>query len=159
VSKNLIKAWLTLGIKMAGKVFAALPNAEGIQIYQNNVHLSPEHKAKLADDITRYRNADNLWDVLRDEFTLAHYENSPAVQAKIEWYMNNQDYLLRSASRAAPYLYYILQQVKKRHLPTELVLLPIVESGYNPFSLLVLVLNVTIGLMVDAMSFPRHVRH
>lgn len=121
-------------VLMVGASFAA-PNAEGIQVYQKNVHLMPEHKQKLADDITRYRNADNLWDVLREEFTLPHYENTPAVQEKIEWYMNNQDFLLRSASRAAPYLYYILQQVKKRHLPAELVLLPIVESGYNPFSL------------------------
>ena len=112
----------------------AYPSPEGIQVYQKNVHLSPEHKQKLADDITRYRNADNLWDVLRDEFSLPHYEESYAVQAKIEWYMNNQDYLLRTASRAAPYLFYISQQVRKRHLPAELVLLPIVESGYNPFS-------------------------
>ncbi|RDI46059.1 lytic transglycosylase [Aquicella lusitana] len=116
-----------------GASFAS-PSAEGIQIYQKNVHLSPEHKQKLADDIIRYRNADNLWDVLREEFTLPHYEDNPAVQAKIEWFMNNQDFLLRSASRAAPYLYYILQQVRKRHLPAELVLLPIIESGYNPFN-------------------------
>lgn len=138
MSKNVIRRgckWLlyfTL-LCVSGTLFAS-PNGEGIQVYQKNVHLSPEHKQKLADDITRYRNADNLWDVLRDEFALPHYEDSAAVQAKIEWYMNNQDYLLRSASRAAPYLYYILQQVKKRHLPAELVLLPIVESGYNPFS-------------------------
>jgi membrane-bound lytic murein transglycosylase D len=112
----------------------ALSSSDGIQIYQKNVHLSPEHKQKLADDITRYRNAENLWDVLREEFSLSHYEESYAVQAKIEWFMNNQDFLLRTASRAAPYLYYISQQVKKRHLPAELVLLPIVESGYNPFS-------------------------
>jgi len=112
----------------------ASPTLEGIQVYQKNIHLSPEHKQKLADDINIYRHADNLWDVLRDEFSLSHYEESYAVQAKIEWYMNNQDYLLRSASRAAPYLYYISQQVRKRHLPAELVLLPIVESGYNPFS-------------------------
>lgn len=112
----------------------AFPSAEGIQVYQKNIHLSPEHKQKLAEDINRYRHADNLWDVLRDEFSLSHYEESYAVQAKIEWYMNNQDYLLRTASRAAPYLYYISQQVRKRHLPAELVLLPIVESGYNPFS-------------------------
>lgn len=114
--------------------FASL-SSEGIQTYQNNVHLNPEHKQKLADDITRYRTADNIWDILREQFSLHHYENTRAVQAKIEWYMNNQDYLLRSASRAAPYLYYILQQVRKRHLPAELVLLPIIESGYNPFSL------------------------
>lgn len=112
----------------------AISSSEGIQDYQKNIHLSPEHRQKLADDITRYRNADNLWDVLRDEFSLPHYEESYAVQAKIQWYMNNQDFLLRSAQRAAPYLYYISQQVRKRHLPAELVLLPIVESGYNPFS-------------------------
>lgn len=112
----------------------ASATSEGIQVYQKNVHLSPEHKQKLADDINLYRHADNLWDVLRDEFSLPHYEESYAVQAKIQWYMNNQDYLLRTASRAAPYLYYISQQVRKRHLPAELVLLPIVESGYNPFS-------------------------
>jgi membrane-bound lytic murein transglycosylase D len=111
----------------------ASPNIEGIQIYQKNVHLSPEHKQKLADDIVRYRSADNLWDVLRDEFTLPHYEDHPAVQEKIAWYMNNRYPLLQAASRAAPYLYYISQQLKKRHLPAELVLLPIIESGYNPF--------------------------
>lgn len=112
----------------------AYPSVEGIQSYQDSARLSPEHKQNLADDITRYRNADNLWDVLREEFSLNHYDNTAAVQAKIEWFMNNQDYLLRSATRAAPYLYYILQQVRKRHLPAELVLLPMIESGYNPFS-------------------------
>lgn len=109
--------------------------AEGIHVYLKNMRLSAEHKQKLAADINRYRQADNLWDALREEFALPHYETIPAVQDKIDWYMSNQEYLLRSASRAAPYLYYILQQVKKKHLPAELVLLPIVESGYNPFSI------------------------
>lgn len=111
----------------------AAPTIEGIQVYQRNLK-SPEHKQKLADDIDRYQNADNFWDVLRDEFSLSHYEDNPLVQEKIEWFMNNQGFLLRSAARAAPYLYYISEQVKKRHLPAELVLLPIIESGYNPFS-------------------------
>lgn len=115
--------------------FASKISLEGIQIYQKNIHLFPEHKQKLADDIVRYQTADNLWDVLRDEFSLNHYEERFEVQERIQWFLNNQDFLLRSASRAAPYLYYILQQVKKRHLPAELVLLPIIESGYNPFSL------------------------
>lgn len=112
----------------------AVNSVEGIQVYQNNIHLLPEHKQKLVEDITLYRNADNLWDILRDEFSLRHFEESYAVQNKIDWYMRNQDYLLRVASRAAPYLYYISQQVRKRHLPAELVLLPIVESAYDPFS-------------------------
>lgn len=107
-------------------------NSDGIQIYQKSLNI--EHKQKIADDMLRYRTADNLWDILRDEFTLPHYENNPAVQAKIQWFMSNPDFVLRSALRAAPYLYYILQQVHKRHLPAELVLLPIIESGYNPFA-------------------------
>ncbi|TAK77108.1 MAG: hypothetical protein EPO11_03095, partial [Gammaproteobacteria bacterium] len=126
---------LGVGCILFSTTLYASPPIEGIQVYQKNTRLSPEHKQKLADDIIRYRHADNIWDVLREEFTLPHYEDAPAVQEKIEWFMNNQDFLLRSASRAAPYLYYILQQVKKRHLPAELVLLPIIESGYNPFSL------------------------
>lgn len=134
--RKLIAQFIILSIicvLFSGGSFAA-SISEGIQIYQKNLSAYPEHKQRLADDITRYRNADNIWDVLREEFTLAHYEDNPAVQDKVEWFMNNQDYLLRSASRAAPYLYYILQQVKKRHLPAELVLLPIIESGYNPFN-------------------------
>ncbi len=135
MSTKVIALFLIFFCCISSSVTFAFPNLEGIHFYQKNAHLSPTHKQKLAEAITRYRNADNLWDVLRDEFTLTHFEETPAVQEKIEWFMNNQDFLLRSASRAAPYLYYILQQVKKRHLPAELVLLPIVESGYNPFSM------------------------
>src|SRR3990167_6402933 len=124
---------VTISALIGGASFAS-PSAEGIQTFQKPI-LTSERKQKLADDITRYRNADNLWDVLSEEFALPHYEHNPLVQEKIEWFMNNQEYLLRSAYRASPYLYYILQQVKKRHLPAELVLLPIIESGYNPFSL------------------------
>lgn len=124
-----------MGLMLFASTSFAFINSEGIQVYQKNLHLSAEHKQKLADDITRYRNAENIWDVLREEFTLHHYEDNPIVQDKIEWYMNNQEFLIRAASRSAPYLYYILQQVRKRHLPAELVLLPIIESGYNPFAI------------------------
>jgi membrane-bound lytic murein transglycosylase D len=134
VKIGVIKTFLTLVITLSCHTVFALPSNEGIQVYQKNMHLSAEHKQKLAEDISNYHHAENLWDVLREEFSLSHHEDSYAVQAKIQWYMNNQDYLLRSASRAAPYLYYISQQVRKRHLPAELVLMPIVESGYNPFS-------------------------
>ena len=53
----------------------ALPNLEGIQIYHKDVHLVPESKQNLQDDIDRYRNAEDIWDVLRQEFALEHYED------------------------------------------------------------------------------------
>lgn len=75
----------------------------------------------------------NLWVDIRENFQLNHYANNPEVQAQIAWYMHNQEYLDRTARRAAPFMYYIYQDVKARNLPSELVLLPIIESAYNPF--------------------------
>jgi membrane-bound lytic murein transglycosylase D len=137
-------SWFTLTLQyLAISLFCFLqssgsiasPSPEGIQVYQKNMHLSPEHKQRLAADIDLYNNADNIWDTMRHEFTLPHYEDSARVQQQIEWFMNNQDFLYRSAARAAPYLYYILQQVRMRHLPVEVALIPIIESSFNPFAL------------------------
>lgn len=76
----------------------------------------------------------NIWDRLRSDSKLpTGYENEPAVQAQIQWYMNHQDYLYNTVSRAAPYMYYIYEQTRQRNLPSELVLLPVIESEYNPF--------------------------
>jgi membrane-bound lytic murein transglycosylase D len=136
VLKKVISGFFALAAGMTILVGVAPANpSDGLRTYQNAPALTEEHKQNIAEDISRFKQADNLWDVLRDEFSLPHYENNPLVQEKIEFFMNNQDFLMRSVNRAAPYLYYILQQVKKRHLPAELVLLPIVESGYNPFAI------------------------
>lgn len=112
----------------------ATPSTDGIQVYNKNVHLSDAHKQRLAADIDHFHNANNLWDTLSQEFILPHYENHPAVKAQIDYFMNHQEFLVNSATRAAPYLYFILQQTKKRHLPAEIALLPIIESGFNPFA-------------------------
>ncbi|MDR3492719.1 MAG: LysM peptidoglycan-binding domain-containing protein [Gammaproteobacteria bacterium] len=112
----------------------AIPNGEGIQVYQQHIHLSPERKQGLAEDVSRYRNADDLWNVLRREFSLPHYEENYLVQEQINWFMTHQEFLVRATSHAAPYLYYILQQARKRHLPVEVVLLPVFESSFNPFA-------------------------
>lgn len=75
----------------------------------------------------------NLWNAIRRNFQMKHYSDNSQVKAQIDWFMHNQKYLDRTARRAAPYMYYIFQQVKARHLPSELVLLPIIESAYDPF--------------------------
>ncbi len=121
-------------IALTSHIVMATPNLEGIREYQNTTTHTRERSEMLAHDLDRYQNADDLWNILRHEFKLSHYEDNPLVQQKIEWFMNHQDFLYRSMSRSAPYLYFILQQVKKRHLPAEVMLLPIIESSYNPFA-------------------------
>ncbi len=76
----------------------------------------------------------NIWPELRDNFDLDHYEDMPEVQDQIRWFMRHKDYLYRVAMRGAPYIYYIRQEVNKSDIPGELVLLPIIESAYNPFN-------------------------
>lgn len=79
-------------------------------------------------------NSDDLWSALRQQFTLPHYENNPLVQMHIRWFYRHPHYLYRSMQRAKPWLYFITEEAKKRHLPAELVLLPIIESAYNPLA-------------------------
>ena len=69
VKYHLMLTFMLLNIAWIGNAAGAATYADGIQLYQKNLHLSEEHKQRLANDIVRYRNADNLWDVLRDEFT------------------------------------------------------------------------------------------
>lgn len=76
----------------------------------------------------------NLWDHMRSAFLLSALDERAEVQAQIKWYARHQQYLNRTINRAAPYMYYILEQVQQRNLPAELVLLPIMESAYNPFA-------------------------
>jgi membrane-bound lytic murein transglycosylase D len=88
------------------------------------------HKAKAL-----YSAVDKgtLWGPIRDHLQLtAREENQPAVQKQIRWFVKNPAYLNDAVSRAAPYINYVYAQVVKRNLPSELVLLPIIESGYNP---------------------------
>lgn len=74
-----------------------------------------------------------LWEPIRAHLQLsAHDENQPQVQEQIHWIAKNPLYLKDAVNRAAPYIYYVYAQVRRRDLPTELVLLPIIESGYNP---------------------------
>lgn len=76
----------------------------------------------------------NLWTTLPRGFQIEFDESNPNIQAQIQWFMQHQAFLERMTQRAAPYLYMIYDQVKQRDLPTELVLLPIIESAYYPFA-------------------------
>ena len=74
----------------------------------------------------------SLWTRLRHGFTLPD-GNERRVRAQLRWYRDHPGYMKRTANRAKPYLYYIVQQLSRRNMPLDLALLPIVESAYDPF--------------------------
>jgi len=76
---------------------------------------------------------DDLLERLRRGFTIDRVANK-RIQAELNWLARNPDYVERVFHRAQRYLPYITEEIDKRGMPLELALLPIVESGYDPFA-------------------------
>ena len=74
-----------------------------------------------------------VWDKMVSGFCLDTIY-SQRVNKEIEWFVNNKAFLYRSITRAKPFLYHILKELERNNLPFELALLPIVESGYQPYA-------------------------
>ena len=77
---------------------------------------------------------DNVWDRVRAGFSLAEQADHPRLLAQLRWYQSHDKYLDRVVERAEPFLHYIMNEVEARGMPAELVLLPIVESAFQPFA-------------------------
>ena len=83
--------------------------------------------------IDRTAQHDDLWQRIRDGFAMQNLD-TPLVGEKIAWYAARPDYLARTFERSRRYLYHIVQQLESRGMPTELALLPMVESSFNPMA-------------------------
>ncbi|HET9107262.1 MAG TPA: LysM peptidoglycan-binding domain-containing protein [Steroidobacteraceae bacterium] len=75
----------------------------------------------------------DLFDRIRAGFMLPD-PRERAIDEQLNWYASHPEYLQRAFGRADMYLYYIVKQLEKRHMPLELALLPVIESAYQPFA-------------------------
>ena len=78
-----------------------------------------------ADDDEIY----TVWTRVRDGFKIPNMENS-VVDENLAKYSKRPDYLQRMANRSQKYLYHIIEEVTTRGMPTEIALLPFVESAF-----------------------------
>lgn len=107
---------------------------------QEIVNSEAEIPLPLSPDWLQQASIDNvhqdatIWTEIRSGFSLPNDSSRPRVRSEISWYSKHAAYLERVSARAEPYLYYILQQLKKRHMPTGLALLPVVESAFIPYA-------------------------
>lgn len=76
----------------------------------------------------------DVWDVLRSEFMLNHDTSRAEVQEQIHWLITHPSYLHKVCRQSEPYIYHIVAEIKKRKLPGELALIPMIESAYDPFA-------------------------
>lgn len=77
---------------------------------------------------------DDLWERIRNGFAMPNLNNDLVLYHQT-WYMNRPDYVRRMAERSRRYMFHIVAELEKRGMPTELALLPMVESAYNPMAL------------------------
>tara|TARA_R110002072_G_scaffold97972_6_gene215588 strand:+ start:15948 stop:17075 length:1128 start_codon:yes stop_codon:yes gene_type:complete len=84
------------------------------------------------------QNQDNLWNQILQSSTWDKQYldqkiiNSPIIQNELKKISRSPGYFETISKRAEPFLYHIISELKKRSMPLEIALLPILESGYNP---------------------------
>ena len=54
------------------------------------------------------------------------------VRQQEQWYVSRPDYIQRMTERSRKYLFHIVEELERRNMPTELALLPFIESAFNP---------------------------
>jgi membrane-bound lytic murein transglycosylase D len=92
--------------------------------------LTPERPVDLEDQEAHT----DLWARVRRGFALPTLDTELVRQAE-QSYATRPDYVQRMTERGGRYLFHIIEEVERRGMPTELALLPFVESAFNPQAL------------------------
>lgn len=87
----------------------------------------PEARIDLDDRSART----DLWQRIRNGFAIADLDDR-YVRQRERYYAGQPEYMGRMTDRGSRYLFHIVEEVQRRGLPTELALLPFIESAFNP---------------------------
>jgi membrane-bound lytic murein transglycosylase D len=99
-------------------------------------HAHASQESELALEIMLMNNMpirsnSNTWERLRSGFQISEV-NPSLIRQHEQSFIKNPGLLKRSIERSQRYMYFILDEVERRGLPTELALLPIIESSFQP---------------------------
>jgi len=81
--------------------------------------------------VTALQPPADLWDRIRRGFAMPNLQND-LVRQQEQWYATRPDYMQRMTERSSKYLFHIVEELERRNMPTELALLPFIESAFNP---------------------------
>ena len=107
---------------------AAAPSIED-KLTVHEIRTAPQPKATI--DLTAA--PDDLWERIRNGFAMTNL-NDDLVLYYQQWYQSRPDALRRMVERSRPYLHHIVEELEARGMQTELALLPMVESSFNPMA-------------------------
>jgi len=114
--------------------FAGVALDDQLPQLDTTAHLNwQDHADHLLSEESESDEPADVWERIRRGWGMDGVINS-RVEPQLRWHERNPAYMDRVATRAEPFLTYILDEIEDRGLPTELALLPIVESAYDPFA-------------------------
>ncbi|RQO56334.1 lytic transglycosylase [Paucibacter sp. KBW04] len=88
----------------------------------------------VAVDLNEAQAQQDLWGRVRGGFAMAELDNDLVRKAE-NWYSSRPDYVGRMTERGSRYLFHVMEEVDKRGMPSEMALLPFIESAFNPQAL------------------------
>jgi membrane-bound lytic murein transglycosylase D len=109
----------------AGEVVST-PNflvESGFILEQNNTEAPTAHVV-LMEEV-------DVWERMRKGFAIPDLDN-PLVVSQTNWYSSHPEQVKRTITRGSRYLFHVVSELEKRGMPTELALLPFIESSFNP---------------------------
>ena len=141
------RIFLALSLFFIGKLLAdEFKPIEEYLSHGNKIEsiLEDENTFQKSLEIMPYRNLQenkqdwskpsrNLIEKIRNNFSL-DFEINDRVKSEINFILRNDDYMEKVILRSAPFLPFIVGELKTRDMPLELAFLPIVESAYDPFA-------------------------
>ncbi len=111
---------------------ALLTGCANLAETQSTGGLSPITKGTVKrDSVAKLDLPNDLWERIRKGYQMPDLETDLA-NDRTQWYASKPDYLQRMTERSNKYLYHIVEELEARKMPTELALLPFIESAFNP---------------------------
>jgi membrane-bound lytic murein transglycosylase D len=107
--------------------------AKATQALENQLRAETQAVAAIKASLIETRRNHNAWYRLQKGMQLNAVDNS-RVRVQLKWFLDHPGYLQRVMERARPILPFVLDELERRNLPSELALLPIVESAYQAFA-------------------------
>lgn len=122
----------TSGTAPAAPVAAAKPAAPRAPAFIPGGALQPITASEAASrGVAMLSPPADLWERIRRGFAMPNLD-SDLVRQQEQWYATRPEYMQRMTERSRKYLFHIVEELERRGMPTELALLPFIESAFNP---------------------------
>lgn len=136
--KRLFLSFLIAIFALTSTTSNAVTNQEAVQI-----KVASSANQSLFSDWFKSRNrttttikspteSSEIWGRVRQHFHIHVPDSAPTFQRYLKRYAKSQHHINELVRNASPYLHYVLGEVEKRGMPSEIALLPMIESDFDP---------------------------